>query len=66
MTPIRTSLARHLPASVATPAEIEAMRRRAWHEQGLVVLVPGEIADDWTRQAVINEATRRYGKRRAR
>jgi hypothetical protein len=43
---------------------MEAMRRRAWQEQGVATLAIGEVADDWLRQAIVNEAVRRWGPRR--
>jgi hypothetical protein len=39
------------------------MRRAAWRTQGVVVLRPEDVRDDWTRQALINEANRLYGHR---
>ena len=45
------------------PAELEAMRRRAWVEQGVVTLSPDEVADGWLRQALLNLAVRRWGAR---
>jgi hypothetical protein len=39
------------------------MRRAAWRHQGVVVLRPEEVRDDWARQALINEANRLYGRR---
>lgn len=53
-----------LGPSATTAAELEAMRSRVWHEHGVAVLPVGEITDDWLRQAVINEANRRWGRRR--
>lgn len=41
-----------------------AMRQQAWHKMGLAVLDPENIADDWLRQAVINETNRQYGRRK--
>lgn len=41
---------------------IEA-RRAAWHKAGLIVLDPEDIGDDWLRQALLNEAESRYGRR---
>lgn len=38
-------------------------RTAMWHELGLAVIDPAAIDDDWTAQAVINEAVRLYGKR---
>jgi hypothetical protein len=59
----RGSLERHLPHSAPTEQELFAMRRAAWRRQGIVVIRPGDIRDDWTRQALVNEATRLYGRR---
>ena len=42
------------------------MRRAAWRTQGVVVLRPEEVRDDWTRQALVNEADRLYGRRDGR
>ena len=40
------------------------MRLRAWRHQGVAVLRPEEIQGPWPRQALINEAERRFGRRR--
>ncbi len=61
---VSSYLGRHQPRTPTTPDEMEAMRRAAWLKQGIIVLDPTTITDDWTRRAVINEANRRYGKRR--
>jgi hypothetical protein len=37
------------------------LRRRAWRDLGLAIFDPADIADDWLRQAVRNEAERQYG-----
>lgn len=50
--------------SPTTIAELETMRSRAWHEYGVAVLPVADITDDWVRQAVTNEANRRWGRRR--
>ena len=39
------------------------MRRAVWRHQGVVVLRLEDIRDDWTRQPLINEANRLYGRR---
>jgi hypothetical protein len=39
------------------------MRRAAWRKQGIVVIRPADVRDDWARQALVNEATRLYGRR---
>ena len=43
--------------------DLQAMRRAAWRTQGVVVLRPDDVRDDWARQALINEANRLYGRR---
>lgn len=62
---VHTSL-RNAARAPISAAELEAMRARAWAEQGVVVLSPKEISDDWLRQALVNEATRRWGRRMKR
>ena len=60
---MRGSLERHLPPTAPTEHELFAMRRAAWRKQGIVVIRPADVRDDWTRQALVNEATRLYGRR---
>lgn len=55
----RGSLERHLPRSATTEDELFL----AWRKQGMVVIAPDDIRDDWTRQALVNEAIRLYGRR---
>ena len=64
MAEVKSYLGRHQPQQATTGDELLAMRRAAWHRQGVVVLHPEDIADDWVRQALLNEATRLYGRRR--
>ena len=59
----RGSLARHLPRAAPGEEELFAMRRAAWRKQGIVVIRLADVRDDWTRQALVNEATRLYGQR---
>ena len=59
----RSPLARHV-RSEPSPLELQDMRKRAWQQQGVVVLTPEEVIDPWLRQAIVNEAERRYGPRR--
>ncbi len=49
--------------SPTTSPEMDAMRRRVWREQGIALLAIDDISDSWLRQALINEATRRWGPR---
>ncbi len=60
---VRGSLERHLPETPPTEQELFAMRRAAWRRQGIAVIRPADVRDDWTRQALVNEATRLYGRR---
>jgi hypothetical protein len=60
---VRGSLERHLPRSTPTDEELFAMRRAAWRKQGIVVIKLGDVHDDIIRQALVNEATRLYGRR---
>ncbi len=59
---VRGSLERHLPRSLSTEDELFAMRRAAWRK-GIVVIRLADGRDEWTRQALVNEATRLYGQR---
>jgi len=59
--PPRSGLDRGL--SPTTPSAITAMYRRAWHDQGVAMLQVEEISDPLLRQAVVNEAVRRWGRR---
>jgi hypothetical protein len=59
----RSSLARSAARRPSPESELVTMRRAAWRHQGVVVLRPEEVRDDWTRQALINEANRLYGRR---
>ena len=63
MSRTRGSLDRHLPRALASEEELFAMRRAAWRKQGIVVINPADVRDEWTRQSLINEAIRLYGQR---
>ena len=60
---VRGSLERHLPRSLPTEDELFAMRKAAWRKQGIVVLRIDDLHDEIIRQAVLDEATRLYGRR---
>ena len=49
----------------ATPAtgSLDLLRRRVGLQQGVAALAITDITDPWLRQAIINEATRRWGPR---
>jgi hypothetical protein len=63
---VRSCLAHVVPSPPTSPEGLEALRQRAWTEQNIVVLNLDEVADDWLRQALRNEATRRWGRRMRR
>jgi hypothetical protein len=52
-----------LARSPSTAMDLDAMRAAAWHRHGVAALPVAEIADDWLRQAITNEANRRWGRR---
>lgn len=49
--------------SGTTKADLDAMRRQAWQQHGVAALSIHDITDPWLRQALTNEATRRWGPR---
>ncbi len=49
--------------SPTTETELNAMRAAAWHRHGVAAIPVDDIADPWLRQAIINEANRRWGRR---
>ena len=59
----RSSLARAAACSAPSEEGLLAMRRAAWRSQGVIMLRPEDVHDDWTRQALINDANRMYGRR---
>jgi hypothetical protein len=64
--PVRSCLARIVPSGPTSAGSLEALRQRAWAEQGVVVLNIAEIGDEWLRQAIKNEAVKRWGRRMKR
>ncbi len=60
---VRGSLERHLPKAAPSEDELFAMRRAAWRRQGIVVIRLADVRDEIIRQALLNEATRLYGRR---
>jgi hypothetical protein len=60
--PPRSALARFALAAPLSPEALEALRARCWRERGLVLIAPEEIANDFLRQGLINEATGRWGR----
>ncbi|MFE0754144.1 hypothetical protein ACFW16_09335 [Inquilinus sp. NPDC058860] len=60
----RGSLPRHRPHPPLEAERLHRMREAAWQSQGVVVIRPEDVEDDWIRQAIVNEADRLYGKRK--
>jgi len=46
-------------------ADVRALRAAAWHRQGVAAIPVDDITDPWLRQAITNEANRRWGRRQA-
>jgi hypothetical protein len=59
----RSSLAWAQGRATPTEDDLFAMRRAVWRTQGVVVLRPEDVRDNRTRQALVNEAERLYGRR---
>lgn len=57
----RSSLARG--RSPINEAELQSMRAAAWHRHGVAAIPVDDIIDPWLRQAITNEANRRWGRR---
>jgi hypothetical protein len=49
--------------SPTAPVDLEAMRAAAWHRHGVAALPVADVTDPWLRQAITNEANRRWGRR---
>lgn len=60
----RSSLSRHQPRPPLEAERLRRMREAAWQSQGVAVIRPEDVEDDWIRQAIVNEADRLYGKRK--
>jgi hypothetical protein len=59
----RSCLARAQARTAPSAEDLLDMRRAAWRQQGVIMLRPDDVRDDRTRQALINEANRLYGRR---
>lgn len=59
---ILTSL-RNAPSEPLSREELDALRSKAWIEQGLIVMHPEEFTSDYVRQGAVNDATLKFGKR---
>lgn len=63
MTPRHSPLGRRAGRTATTEAELEAMRAAVWHKQGIAMVCPDEVQDEWLAQAVRNWAGERWGRR---
>ena len=59
---LRSSLDRGV-RTATNDNELHAMRAAAWHRYGVAAIPVDDITDPWLRQAITNEANRRWGRR---
>lgn len=60
---MRSSLARLVPRTPLDDDEIRRLATVVWHSRGVALLDPAQVQDAYERQAIINAASRLYGKR---
>lgn len=63
---IKTSLAGHVASAPADAAALLKLRRDAWQQQGVLIVRPDELADDWDRLHLNNIGVQLYGRRQPR
>jgi hypothetical protein len=63
---LRSSLAGRVAAAPADPTVLDAMRRAAWRDQGVVMLRPDDIETrhPWLAQAARSWAIEQFGNRK--
>ena len=61
---LRSPLGRVQTRPPTSALELHTLRQAAWQKQGIAMIAVADIADDWLRQAITNEADRLYGRRR--
>jgi hypothetical protein len=63
---LRSSLAGRVAVGPADPTQLDAMRRAAWRDQGVVMFRPDDIEPrhPWLAQAARNWAIEQFGTRR--
>lgn len=59
-------LGRHAARPPMSAEEFAALRSRAWTERGIILISIDEVLDDWLRQALVNLATKLFGRRMKR
>lgn len=60
----RSYLGKYVGTSPADDRHIRDMRMAVWHQQGVAMIDPSEIPDDFERRVVMNVVERQYGKRK--
>jgi hypothetical protein len=58
----RSCLARAQARTGPSDEDLLTLRRAAWRQQGVIMIRPEDVRDDWTRQVLVNEANRLYGR----
>jgi len=62
--PVLSSLGRYLPRAAASLAEMEALRRRAWRQDGVLSLRDGDDRLTWPERELVRQlGDRLYGAR---
>lgn len=62
--PVLSSLARYLPRASASAAELEALRCRAWRQDGVLSLRDGDDRLSWPERELVRQLGERlYGAR---
>lgn len=61
---MRSALAKFIPDSPTTPAELDAMRAAAFRKRGAILVMADDDLGEWLRAAIEAWATKRWGARR--
>jgi hypothetical protein len=64
---LRSSLAGHVAVEPASPAQLDALRRAAWANQGIVMIRPDDLeaSHPWLAQAARSWAIEQFGTRKS-
>lgn len=60
----RSYLGRHIMSGPTTDEDMEAMRGRAWRQNGIAMIAVDEVSNEWVRAWIEAEMTARHGSRR--
>lgn len=62
--PLKSYLGRHLPRAATSAAELDALRRRAWKQDGVLSLRDGDDRLSWPERELVRQLGERlYGAR---